>query len=136
MVERLAQKRGELMMEQHKLSNVIAQLAGKEPRGRLPEQEQLLRHSAVNDEQIKRLKDQIVGLEAEQSRKIAEVLQLRRIREGLEKLREEAKREFVREQERLEQRQSDERTTLSYAKEHVEPAEAVQAEAVAGNCDR
>ena len=60
---------------------------------------------------------QVNQLEIEHKEKIAEVLKLRRFKEGLEKLREQAKMEFIQEQEKLDQRELDEMATVRFARE-------------------
>ena len=53
-----------------------------------------------------------------QKQKIAEVLKVRRFKEGLEKLRAEAKTRFIKEQEKLEQRELDESATVGFARKY------------------
>ena len=72
------------------------------------------RYSAASDEQVKELKDKVSGLESQQREKIAEVLKVKRFKEGLERLRAEAKVEFITEQEKLEQKDLDECATISF----------------------
>jgi flagellar biosynthesis chaperone FliJ len=75
-----------------------------------------LKHSKVSDEQIKMLEGRVAELESQQREKIAEVLSVRRFREGLEKLRAEAKRRFMEKQEKLEQKELDEVVSISFAR--------------------
>ena len=114
LTERLAERRAELLMRQRMLKDVIRDLAESDPRERLGRQEFFLRHAATSDEQIRRLKDQVSELEAQQKQKIAEVLKIRRFKEGLEKLRTEAKRQFIQEQEKLAQKELDETANVSF----------------------
>ena len=83
---------------------------------RLVEQEFFLRYSAASDEQIKRIKEYVNELESQQREKIAEVLKVRRFKEGLEKLRVEAKMQFIKEQEKFEQKELDEGATISFVR--------------------
>ena len=83
---------------------------------RLNAQEFFLRHVAADDEQIRRLREEIAALEVRHREKTAEVLAIRRFREGLERLREQAKEEYLREQEKLEQKDLDEGTTIAFAR--------------------
>jgi len=117
LTEKLAQKQSELLTQKRILQEIIADLAGKHPRQRLSEQELFLKHSATTDELIRKLKEQIRRLEAQQRQKIAELLKLRRFREGLEKLREQAKEKFIKEQEKLDQKELDEMTTIRFARD-------------------
>ena len=116
LTERLAQTRGRLIRQQRILNEIILGIAEKKPKMRLAEQEFFLKNSAASDEQIKRLKNEISKLESQQRKKIAEVLKVRRFKEGLERLRDEAKKRFIREQEKLEQKELDEGATLSFAR--------------------
>jgi len=116
LTERLAQTRGELLMQQKMLEDIIDALTGENPKKRLGKQEFFLKFSAASNEQIKKLKDKVNELELQQRDKIVEVLKLRRFKEGLEKLRTEAKRRFIKEQEKLEQKQLDEGATVSFVR--------------------
>jgi flagellar biosynthesis chaperone FliJ len=116
LTERLAQTRGELLMQQKMLEDIINALTGENPKKRLGKQEFFLKFSAASNEQIKKLKDKVNELELQQRDKIVEVLKLRRFKEGLEKLRTEAKMRFIKEQEKLEQKQLDEGATVSFVR--------------------
>ena len=116
LTERLAQTRGELLMQQKMLEDIINALTGENPKKRLGKQEFFLKFSAASNEQIKKLEDKVNELELQQRDKIVEVLKLRRFKEGLEKLRTEAKMRFIKEQEKLEQKQLDEGATVSFVR--------------------
>jgi len=114
--ERLAQRHGELLTRQTILKDIILGIAGKEPQKRLGEQEFFLKYSATSDEHIKKLKNEVSELESQQRRKMAEVLKVKRSKEGLEKLRADAKRQFIAEQEKLEQKELDEMARIRFAR--------------------
>lgn len=116
LTEKVAQTRGELLTQQKILEDIINALTGENPKKRLSKQEFFLRYSAMSDEQIKKLKNNLSELESQQREKIAEVLRIRRFKEGLEKLRIEAKIQFIKEQEKLEQKQLDEGATVSFVR--------------------
>ena len=116
LTERLAQKRGELLMQRKILEDIINGLTGENPKKRLGKQEFFLKFSAASNEQIKKLKDKVNELELQQRDKIVEVLKLRRFKEGLERLRTEAKMRFIKEQEKLEQKELDEGATISFVR--------------------
>jgi len=116
LTERLAQTRGELLMQQKMLEDIIYGLTGENPKKRLGKQEFFLKFSAASDEQIKKLENKVNELESQQRDKIAEVLKLRKFTEGLEKLRTEVKMRFIKEQEKLEQKQLDEGATVSFVR--------------------
>jgi len=115
-VEQLAAKRGELLMRRRILQDLMADVRNHEAPQRLHAQEFFLRHAASDDEQIRRLLGEIATLEIRRKEKTAEVLAAKRFKEGLEKLREQAKEEYIRVQERLEQKESDERTAIAFAR--------------------
>ncbi|MHC4665753.1 MAG: flagellar FliJ family protein [Planctomycetota bacterium] len=117
--EKLAETRGELLARQTILRKIISGITVEQHQKRLAEQEFFLKHSTTSDEQIKTLKDKISELELRQGEKIAEVLKVRRLKEGLEKLRAEAKRKFIREQEKLEQKELDEMAGNLFARKAV-----------------
>ncbi len=116
LTEHLAQKRSELLLRQRVLQDLLADIARGPSSERWSAQEFFFRHATVDDAQIRKLQEEIADLEVRQKQKMAEVLAARRFTEGLEKLRARAKDQFVREQEKLEQKELDERTTLSFAR--------------------
>ncbi|MHC4707117.1 MAG: hypothetical protein ACYS8I_08540 [Planctomycetota bacterium] len=124
LTEKLAQTRGELLIQKRILEDLVSDIAGRNAKKRLGQQEFFLRWAETNDELIKKLKEGEHRLEAQQKEKIAEVLKLRRFREGLEKLRDRAKMQFIREQEKLEQKESDDRTTIGFARRIVQQSRA------------
>lgn len=116
LTQELAQVRGELLTRKKILEQIINSLAKENPGERLAKQELFLKYSATNDELIKKLKKKIGELHTQQREKIAEVLKIKRFKEGLESLREEAKMEFIKEQEKIEQKELDETSTVSYVR--------------------
>jgi flagellar export protein FliJ len=108
LTERLAQIRGELLVRQKILKDVISSIVAKEPQMRLSEQQLFLKYSEASNEQIKKLQSDMCRIESQQRDKIAEVVKTRRFKEGLERLQTEAKKRFLKEQEKLEQKELDE----------------------------
>ena len=121
LTEKLAQTRGELLIQKKILQDIISDIAAKKPRKRLGEQEFFLKYSTASNERIKKLKNKVGQLESLQRKKIAEVLKVKRFKEGLEKLQAEAKRQFIMEQEKVEQKELDETATISFAREIIKP---------------
>ncbi|MBN1506855.1 MAG: flagellar FliJ family protein [Sedimentisphaerales bacterium] len=119
LTERLAEKQGELLMCQRVLREILDGIAGDKSPQRLVAQEFFLRRAAVNDERIRRLKGEIAELQAQQKDKTAELLALRRSREGLERLRAQAEEQFIREQEKLEQKELDDGSTMAFARKEI-----------------
>ena len=117
LAEKLVETRGELLTQQKLLEDIINDLTEENPKVRLGRQEFFLRFSVTTDEQIQKLKDKICLLERQQKEQVAEVLRVRRFKQGLERLREETKRQFIAEQEKLEQKESDERAGVSFVRE-------------------
>ncbi len=116
LTEQLAAKRGELLMRRRILQDLLANIRRDSSPERLNTQEFFLRRAAVDDEQIRRIKEEIAALEVRHREKTAEVLAARRFKEGMERLRAQAKEEYLREQERLEQKELDERTAIVFAR--------------------
>lgn len=116
LTEKLAEKRGELLIRRKMLESIIDDLAGENPKSRLGGQEFFLRHAGTSDRQIKELEGKISELELRQKEKIAGVLKIRRFNDGLEKLRVEAKRQFIEEQEKLEQKELDEGARIAFVR--------------------
>ena len=116
LTERLAQARGELLVRKKMLESIIEELTQENPQKRLGEQEFFLKNSTASIEQIRKLEDKVRQLESQQREKIAEVLKVRRFKEGLERLRAEAKMEFIRQQEKLDQKELDEGATISFVR--------------------
>ena len=116
LMEQLAQTRSELLAWRKILEELINGLTVENPKKRLGKQEFFMRYSAESDERIKKLEERVKELELKQKEKVAEVMKLRKFKEGLEKLRTEAKIQFIKEQEKLEQRQLDEGATVSFVR--------------------
>jgi flagellar export protein FliJ len=116
LTEELAEKRSELLMCQRVLQDIMDSIARDKSPERLAAQEFFLRQAATSDERIRGLKNEIAELEARQKEKTAELLAIRKSREGLERLRTEAREQFIREQEKLEQKELDDRSTMAFAR--------------------
>lgn len=116
LTEKLAQAQSELLAWRMMLEEIINSLTVENPKKRLGKQEFFMRYSAESDEKIKKLENKVRELELKQKNKIAEVLSLKKFKEGLEKLRAEARVQFIKEQERLEQRQLDDGATVSFVR--------------------
>jgi len=123
LTEKLAQTRGKLLIQKKILEDITTALARENPKKRLTQQEFFLKWATVNDELIEKLKEKEHKLKLEQKEKIAEVLKVKRFKEGLEKLRDRAKIQFIKEQEKLEQRESDEGATLSFARKMIQQSQ-------------
>jgi len=120
LTEKLAQTRGELLMQKRILEDIIDGLAGEKPKKRLGQQEFFLKWAATNDELIKKLKGKNRELEAQQREKIVEVLKLKKFKEGLERLRDKAKMQFIKEQEKLEQKELDEGAIIGFTRKIIQ----------------
>lgn len=119
LTEKLAETRGVLLTQQMILKEIMSGLAGENPKKRLGRQEFFLKFSGTSDERIEKLKEKMSALESQQREKIAELLKVRRFKEGLEKLRAEAKTQFIKEQEKLEQKELDEMASVSFARNMI-----------------
>jgi len=117
---KLTQAQSELLMQKRILSESINSLSEEHPKKRLDRQELFLKCSAVNDELIRKLKKKASEIEKQQKEKIGEVLKIKQFRKSLERLREETKTQFIKDQEKLEQRDSDEMTTMRFSRKIIE----------------
>ena len=115
--EELAARRSELLMRQRILQDTIKGVGRNQSPTRLKAQEFVLRQAAANDEQIRRLKNEIVELEMRRKQKTSELLSIRRLKEGLDRLRTEARDRFMHEQDKLEQKEQDDRTIVTFTRE-------------------
>jgi flagellar FliJ protein len=120
LTEQLAEIRGVLLTQQMILKDIMAGLAAEIPKTRLGRQEFFLKFSATSDERIEKLKEKVSALESQQREKIAELLKVRRFKEGLERLRDEAKTQFIKEQEKLEQKELDHMASVSFARNMIQ----------------
>jgi flagellar biosynthesis chaperone FliJ len=114
--DKLVAARSELLIKRKLLENIINGLTAERPKKRLVKQEFFLAYSYTSNKQIKKLKEKIYLLETQQKNKIMEVLKVRRSKEGLERLRNEAKTQYIKEQEKLEQKEFDDRATVSFVR--------------------
>jgi flagellar biosynthesis chaperone FliJ len=119
LTEKLAETRGVLLTQQMILKEIMARLAGENPKNRLGKQEFFLKFSGTSDERIEKLKEKMSALESHQREKIAELLKVKRFKEGLERLRAEAKTKFIKEQEKLEQKELDQMASVSFARNMI-----------------
>ena len=117
--EKLAEKQAELITKQRILIELLLNIADKEPQERLPQQEFFFKYSTASNELIEKIKEELRELEKRQKQKMAEVLELKRFKEGLKRLRAEAKREFIKEQEKIEQRELDEIGSIGFIRKRA-----------------
>jgi flagellar FliJ protein len=114
--EKLAQAQNEMLTQKRILKDIINTLTEEHPRNRLDKQELFLKCSAINDELIKKLESKVSEMGKRQKEKINEVIKVKQFRKSLEKLRAETKMQYIKEQEKIEQKDADEITTMSFAR--------------------
>jgi flagellar biosynthesis chaperone FliJ len=114
--EQIAQTRAALLNQQRILKDALEQLARLDPCQRLGQQEFFLRYVSVNDEKIEEFKARIRDLESAHRRKAAEIMEVRRAKEGLERLKEKARQRFIQDQDRLEQKDFDDRASTAFVR--------------------
>jgi len=114
--------RSQIMVQRAALRKMLAELSQKKAKQRLSEQEFFLKYAHVSDEAIKGLEEELAELEKVRQAKIKEIMKIRRYRKGLEKLRAEARAEFQKEEQRYEQKESDAKTTVSFARKIIQRA--------------
>jgi len=110
--------RGQIILQKAALREMLAGLNKKNANERVAEQEFFFKYAHVSDEAIKQLEQELAELEKLRQVKMQEILKVRKFRKGLEKLRARAKEEFIKEQNKQEQKELDEKTTTSFAKNH------------------
>jgi len=118
LTDKLAVTRGQLLIEKKKIENIISSIKNENSRKRLGRQEFFLTYSCISNKRINKLKEIISYLELQQKEKIAEVLKVKRSKEGLIRLRTEAKFQFIKEQEKYEQKELDDGSTVSFVRNH------------------
>jgi len=121
--EQLAARRGELLLRRRLLQDLLAEIARTPSAQRWSAQEFFLRHAGTDDEQIRCLQEQVAALEVRRREKAAEVLTVRRSKEGLAKLREQAREHYRQGQNRLEQKELDERATITFTRPAATPGD-------------
>ncbi|MFA5423432.1 MAG: flagellar export protein FliJ [Phycisphaerae bacterium] len=114
--EKLALTRANLFAQKRMLRDLIEKVAADKDENRFHRQQLLLKSTKHNDELIKKHEQEIVRLEQLRKQLMEEFLKLKKSTEALEKLREQHKRKFIAEQEKLEQKESDEHTSMRFAR--------------------
>jgi len=118
--EQAVSLRGQIMMQKTILRRMLAEMEQKEGAQRLAEQEFFFKYAHISDERIKQLEEQLAEVEKLRREKIKELMVIRKYRKGLEKLREKAKAEYLIEQNAYEQKDLDEKTSMSIAREIIQ----------------
>ena len=108
----------EMMIIKHKrmLEQIISEISQKNINDRLRVQEFFMKYSSESDEIIKKLIQKMAELQDKRKKKLDELIEAKRYKEGLEKIRENAKAEFTQEQERQYQKQLDENAVMRMAR--------------------
>ena len=114
--------RSQIMVQRAALRKMLAELSQKKAKQRLSEQEFFLKYAHVSDEAIKKLEEELAELEKVRQAKIKEIMKIRRYRKGLERLRAAARAEFLKEEQRNEQKESDAKSTVSFARKIIQRA--------------
>jgi len=112
--------RGQIMMQKTILRRMLAELEQKEASKRLAEQEFFFKYAHVTDKRIKKLEELLVEVEKLRREKIKELMEIRKFRKGLDKLREKAKTEYLKEQNAYEQKDLDDKTSISIARSIIQ----------------
>ncbi|MHC5061164.1 MAG: hypothetical protein ACYTFK_08785 [Planctomycetota bacterium] len=114
--------RSAIMVRKAALRKLLSDLSEKQGRDRLSEQELVLKYIHVSEFEIKNLEFRLLELEKKRQEKLQEIMKIRKFRKGLERLRANSKAEFVKEQEWLEQKDLDDKSTMSFARKVVHSA--------------
>ena len=73
-----------------------------------------------SEDAIRKLEFKLAKVEELRQQKIVEIMEMRKFRKGLENLRDKAKEEFDQEQSKIEQNDSDDKTSISYARKIIQ----------------
>ena len=122
LTEELATARILYLHEKRQLNQTMMAIGRSSPGTRLPQQQFSLKYAAYDNE---RLRQQSLGLqqmEAQQREKVAEVVELKRAREGMQKMRAEAKRKFETEAEKRQQKESDDLANSAFNHKRRNPS--------------
>jgi flagellar biosynthesis chaperone FliJ len=119
--EQVVAVRGQILMERSLLRQRLSEAEQAPPKERPARQAFILQFSQVTEDKIRRLHQKLQELETARRNKIQEILKVRTYRKGLERLRARAEEDYQLEQQRQEQKQSDDQTTVGYARRLMRP---------------
>jgi flagellar biosynthesis chaperone FliJ len=114
--------RSAIMVRKAAMRKLLRDLSEKDGQERLSEQVLVLKYIHVSETEIKNLEFRLAELEKERQKKLQEIMKIRKFRKGLERLRANSKTEFVKEQEWLEQKDLDDKSTMSFARKVIQSA--------------
>ena len=109
----------DLFRRQASLRGVLADLAGQAVEQRLPEQQEFMLRSAIEEAQLDRLREELKALQDRRSEKTIALSRIRSARETLEGLREESLLEHTRAALKQDQKKLDESSHLVVARELI-----------------
>lgn len=113
--------RGQILMERTLLRQRLAETERMPAAGRMARQEFVLQFSQVTETAIRDMDRKLELLESVRRSKIQEILTVRKFRKGLEKLRTRAHEEFELDQQRKDQKQTDDRNSIGFARRIMQP---------------
>jgi hypothetical protein len=115
--EQLAEAHALLRAQERLLQTTLERVFQMDRSVRMQAQALAMKQSAHNDRRLKIWRERIAQLERQKEAKTAEVMTLRREREGLERLRSQALEEYQTEYDRDVQKESDDRVSMRYVRE-------------------
>lgn len=113
--------RGQVLMERALLRQRLAETEQAPAAERMARQEFVLQYSQVTETTIRDMDRKLELLELLRHNKIQEILTVRKFRKGLEKLRTRAQEEFELDQQRQDQKQTDDRNSIGFARRIMQP---------------
>ncbi len=114
--EKVVGMRGRIMLEKASLRQKLRELASLDASRRIKQQMMFLQFSQIIEDRIAWLRSELKKLEELREKKMAEMMEIRKMRKGLEKLREKAKEEFQQAELKQQQNEIDDRTCISFAR--------------------
>ncbi len=121
LTEELATTRMLYLHEKRQLNQTMMAIGRSSPGTRLPQQQFSLKYAAYDNERLRQQSLTLQQMEVQQKEKIAELVELKRAREGMQKMRAEAKRGFETEQEKRQQKESDDLANSAFAHKRRNP---------------
>ena len=110
----------EIFGRQASLRGALADLAAQPVGKRLPEQQEFMQRSAIEEAQLDRLREALKTLQDRRLEKTAAFSRIRSARETLEKLREKAVLKHTMAMRKRDRKELDENSRLTFAREIIE----------------
>lgn len=122
LAEKLATGRMLYLQEKRQLDQTMMAIGRSSPGTRLLQQQFSLKYAAYDNERLRQQSLTLQQMEVQQKEKVAELVELKRAREGMQKMRAEAKRKFETEEEKRQQKESDDLANSAFNHKRRNPS--------------